>query len=158
MKEEKLFFYIPKSKLKNSSYKGEISPQVENIVNRKFIVNKPYKQALIDITEFALKDCKVYLSPLIDCFDSFPITWRIEKSPNFELTNKMLKKAHEIIGDCRILIHSDRGFHYRIDSWKKLMEQYDYKRSMSKKGCSPDNSMCEGFFGTIKNEFFYPND
>ena len=23
---------------------------------------------------------------------------------------------------------------------------------------SPDNSMCEGFFGTIKNEFFYPNN
>ena len=26
---------------------------------------------------------------------------------------------------------------------------------MSKKGCSPDNSACEGFFGTIKNEMFY---
>ena len=38
------------------------------------------------------------------------------------------------------------------------MEQYGYKRSMSRKGCSPDNSMCEGFFGTIKNELFYPND
>ena len=158
MKEEKLFVYMPKSKLKYSSYKGEISPQVENIVNRKFIVNKPYKQALTDITEFALKDGKVYLSPLIDCFDGSPITWRIGKSPNSELTNKMLKEAYEIIGDCGILIHSDRVFHYRIDSWIKLMEQYGYKRSMSRKGCSPDNSMCEGFFGTIKNEFFYPND
>lgn len=36
------------------------------------------------------------------------------------------------------------------------MKEYDYKRSMSKKGCSSDNSMCEGFFGTIKNEFFMP--
>ena len=26
---------------------------------------------------------------------------------------------------------------------------------MSKKGCSPDNSACEGFFGRRKNEFFY---
>ncbi len=26
---------------------------------------------------------------------------------------------------------------------------------MSKKGCSSDNSACEGFFGTIKNEMFY---
>ena len=45
----------------------------------------------------------------------------------------------------------------------KLLNQYDYKfikvsRSMSKKGCSPDNSMGEGFFGTIKNEFFYSRD
>ena len=28
-------------------------------------------------------------------------------------------------------------------------------RSMSKNGCSPDNSACEGFFGGIKNEMFY---
>ena len=38
------------------------------------------------------------------------------------------------------------------------MNEYGYKRSMSKKGCSPDNSMCEGFFGTIKNDFFYSRD
>ena len=30
-----------------------------------------------------------------------------------------------------------------------------YTRSMSKKGCSPDNSACEGFFGRMKNEMFY---
>jgi len=28
-------------------------------------------------------------------------------------------------------------------------------RSMSKKGCSPDNSACEGFFGRLKNKMFY---
>lgn len=26
---------------------------------------------------------------------------------------------------------------------------------MSKKGCSPDNVACEGFFGRVKNEMFY---
>lgn len=35
------------------------------------------------------------------------------------------------------------------------MKEYGYKRSMFKKGCAPDNSMCEDFFGMIKNEFFY---
>lgn len=29
---------------------------------------------------------------------------------------------------------------------------------MSKKGCSPDNSACEGFFGHLKNEMFYNHD
>lgn len=29
---------------------------------------------------------------------------------------------------------------------------------MSKKGCSPDNSACEGFFGRLKNEVFYQRD
>lgn len=31
-------------------------------------------------------------------------------------------------------------------------------RSMSKKGCSPDSPACEGFFGRLKNEFFYDRD
>ena len=31
-------------------------------------------------------------------------------------------------------------------------------RSMSRKGCSPDNSRAEGFFGRLKVEFFYGND
>ena len=38
------------------------------------------------------------------------------------------------------------------------MNKYGYIRSMSKKGFSPDNSAYEGFFGTIKNEFFTPRD
>ncbi len=31
-------------------------------------------------------------------------------------------------------------------------------RSMSRKACSPDNAACEGFFGRLKNELFYPWD
>ena len=27
---------------------------------------------------------------------------------------------------------------------------------MSRKGCSPDNAACEGFFGRLKTELFYP--
>ena len=37
------------------------------------------------------------------------------------------------------------------------MKGADLIRSMSKskKGCSPDNAACEGFFGRLKNEMFY---
>ena len=75
-----------------------------------------------------------------------------------EKTLDLLDKTHELAGDSGMVIHSDRGFHYRIPAWTDRMEKYGYVRSMSKKGCSPDNSACEGFFGTMKNEFYYPND
>ena len=29
---------------------------------------------------------------------------------------------------------------------------------MSRKGCSPDNAACEGFFGRLKKELFYPRN
>ena len=38
------------------------------------------------------------------------------------------------------------------------MESNGLTRSMSKKGCSPDNSACEGVFSRIKNEMFYNTD
>lgn len=38
------------------------------------------------------------------------------------------------------------------------MEEYGYTRSMSRKGCSPDNAACEGYFGILKREFFHNHD
>ena len=35
------------------------------------------------------------------------------------------------------------------------MEKAGLERSMSRKGCSPDNAACEGLFGRLKNELFY---
>lgn len=157
MKQLNLKVYTPR-KGKYSSYKGEISPEETNIINRNFFSDKPYLKALTDITEFSLCDGKVYLSPLIDCYTGIPITYTISKSPNTELTNTMLDNAYKIIGNSNLIIHSDRGFHYRLDCWIDRMNQYGYTRSMSKKGCSPDNSACEGFFGIIKNEFYYSKD
>ena len=51
MREENLV--VPNIKRKKySSYKGEISPEVENIVNREFHADKPDTKWLTDITEF----------------------------------------------------------------------------------------------------------
>lgn len=52
-------------------------------------------------------------------------------------------------------IHGDRGMHYRWTGWIERMEKAGPARSMSKKGCSPDNSACEGVSGRLKNEMFY---
>lgn len=38
------------------------------------------------------------------------------------------------------------------------MEKAGLERSMSKKGCSPDNAAYEGLFGRLKNEMFYCQD
>ncbi|MFT4825609.1 MAG: transposase InsO family protein [Halioglobus sp.] len=33
------------------------------------------------------------------------------------------------------------------------MRDAQLTRSMSRKGCSPDNAVCKGFFGRLKTEF-----
>jgi len=155
MKEEKLIVPYIKRK-KYNSYKGEISAAVDNIIKRDFHAEAPNSKWLTDITEFHIPSGKVYLSPIIDCFDGLPVSWTIGTSPNAELVNTMLDCAISILKkDEKPLIHSDRGYHYRLPGWIERMDEVGLKRSMSKKGCSPDNSACEGFFGRLKNEMFY---
>ena len=120
------------------------------------IAYKPNQKWLTDIMEFALPDGKVYLSPVIDCYDGLVVAYGIGTSPSAELANSMLRKAIATLqpGEHPI-IHSDRGSHYRWPGWIELTEAAGLVRSMSKKGCPPDNSACEGFFGRLKNEMFY---
>lgn len=58
-----------KRRRKYSSYQGEISPSVPNVLERDFYADMPNEKWLTDITEFALPAGKVYLSSIVDCFD-----------------------------------------------------------------------------------------
>ena len=139
-----------------SSYRGELSPAPENIIARDFQAPAPNEKWLTDITEFPVPDGKVYLSPIIDCFDGLVVSWSISASPNAELVNAMLDEAISTLppGE-RPVVHSDRGCHYRWSGWLKRLEAAGLTRSMSRKGCTPDNAACEAFFGRLKVEFFY---
>ncbi len=96
------------------------------------------------------------MSLIIDCFDGIVEAWTIGRSPNAELVNTMLDQAINALGDDEHpIIHSDRGCHYRWPGWIERVNNAHLIRSMSKKGCSPDNAACEGFFGRLKNEMFY---
>ena len=155
MQQENLVI-IRAGRKKYNSYVGEVSPAVPNLVQRNFHADAPNKLWLTDITEFHIPAGKVYLSPIIDCFDGLPVSWTIGTSPNANLANTMLDHAIQTLdSNEHPMVHSDRGGHYRWPGWIERMNKAGLTRSMSKKGCSPDNSACEGFFGRLKNEMFY---
>jgi transposase InsO family protein len=111
---------------------------------------------LTDITEFQIPAGKVYLSPMIDCFDGLVVSWTIGTRPDAVLVNTMLDAAIERVASSpdRPVVHSDRGGHYRWPGWLTRMRDAKLIRSMSRK----DNSACEGFFGRLKTELFYPRN
>ena len=81
MQEEKLI--VPNVKRKKyNSYKGEITPAVPNVIERNFHAEQPNMKWLTDITEFHIPAGKIYLSPIIDCFDGLPVSWTIGTSPD----------------------------------------------------------------------------
>ncbi|MNT22443.1 Integrase core domain protein [compost metagenome] len=159
MKQECLVVAKPKRR-RYGSYLGEISPAPENLVNRDFTAVAPNEKWLTDITEFQIPAGKVYLSPMIDCFDGLVISWTIGTRPDADLVNTMLDVAVETVAgnSKRPVVHSDRGAHYRWPGWLSRIADAKLFRSMSRKGCSPDNAACEGFFGRLKTELFYPRN
>jgi transposase InsO family protein len=159
MKQACLVAATPKRR-RYGSYLGEISPAPDNLVNRNFQAAAPNKKWLTDITEFHLPAGKVYLSPMIDCFDGMVVSWSISTRPDAELVNSMLDAAIEAVvsSEERPVLHSDRGAHYRWPGWLSRIADAKLIRSMSRKACCPDNAACEGFFGRLKNELFYPQN
>ncbi len=155
MAEEGLVVPRPRRK-RYSSYQGDLCPVVENVVNRDFHADAPNEKWLSDITEFSIPAGKVYLSPMVDCFDGCIVSWTRGTSPNARLVNTMLDKAVATLPEgAHPVVHTDRGCHYQWDGWIRRMDANGLVRSMSRKGCSPDNAACEGFFGRMKNEMFY---
>ena len=143
-----------------SSYAGEPTPAPPNLVRRDFRSALPNFLWLTDITEFRLPSGrKVYLSAIRDCFDSSVVAWRAGERPDAALANSTLEDACALLAPGeRPVIHSDRGGHYRWPGWISICEGHGLARSMSAKGCSPDNAAMEGFFGLLKREFWHGRD
>lgn len=159
MKQERLIAARPKRR-RYGSYLGEIGPAADNLINRDFRAPAPNAKWLTDITEFQIPAGKIYLSPMIDCFDGMVVSWSIGTRPDAELVNSMLDAAIDIVAASseRPVVHSDRGAHYRWPGWLARIADANLVRSMSRKGYSPDNAACEGFFGRLKTELFYPRN
>jgi len=110
---------VSKKKRKYSSYQGKAYPAAPNLIERDFHADSPNVKWLTDLTEFHIPAGKVYLSPIVDCFDGFLPSWTIGTSPDAELVNSMLDIATATLKpDEHPIVHSDRGGHYR---WRGIL-------------------------------------
>lgn len=146
-----------------SSYTGEPDERPANVPLTEsgthcFHAQAPGKLVVTDVTEFKLSGFKVYLSPAIDCFDGMPIAWTVSRHADDDLTCSMLEQVAKGACGHSMVLHSDGGGNYRSNQWKGICDKAGITRSMSRKGTSPDNARAEGFFGTLKQEFFYAQD
>lgn len=119
---------------------------------------KPLEKCYTDITEFAIGSGKLYLSPILDGYNSEIIAYDVSESPNLKQTQEMLKQAFSQSYYQNTILHSDQGWQYQHNSYHHFLESKSIKASMSRKGNSPDNGMMESFFGVIKTEMFYGNE
>ena len=144
-------------KRKYSSYQGEVGKKAENLIQRQFEASKPMEKCYTDVTEFAIPAStqKLYLSPVLDGFNSEIIAYNLSTSPNLAQVKLMLEQAFTKEHYENTILHSDQGWQYQHDFYHHFLEAKGIKPSMSRKGNSPDNGMMESFFGILKSEMFY---
>ena len=144
-------------KRKYSSYQGEIGKKAENLIQRQFEASKPMEKCYTDVTEFAIPNStqKLYLSPVLDGFNSEIIAYNLSTSPNLEQVKAMLDQAFTEEHYENTILHSDQGWQYQHQYYHQFLEDKGIQPSMSRKGNSPDNGMMESFFGILKSEMFY---
>ena len=144
-------------KRKYSSYQGEIGKKAENLIRRQFEASKPMEKCYTDVTEFAIpaSSQKLYLSPVLDGFNSEIIAYNLSTSPNLAQAKMMLEQAFTEKYYENTILHSDQGWQYQHDFYHHFLEDKGIQQSMSRKGNSPDNGMMESFFGILKSEMFY---
>ncbi|HER6567722.1 TPA: IS3 family transposase [Streptococcus pyogenes] len=142
-------------KRKYSSYKGEVGKKADNLIKRHFEGSKPYEKCYTDVTEFALSEGKLYLSPVFDGYNCEIIDFTLSRSPDLKQVQTMLEKAFPADSYSGTILHSDQGWQYQHQSYHDFLESKGILPSMSRKGNSPDNGMMESFFGILKSEMFY---
>ncbi len=114
---------LKRNKRKYSSYKGTVGKIANNLINRDFEADRPNKKWYTDVTEFNLREDKVYLSPILDGFNQGVISYNVSKSPNLEQINDMLNKAFdnkELVG---LIFHSDQGWQYQHQSYQQRLKK-----------------------------------
>ena len=146
-----------RQKRKYSSHKGDVGKKAENLIQRQFEGSKTMEKCYTDVTEFAIPNStqKLYLSPVLDGFNSEIIAFNLSCSPNLEQVQTMLEQAFTEKHYENTILHSDQGWQYQHDSYHRFLESKGIRASMSRKGNSPDNGMMESFFGILKSEMFY---
>lgn len=127
----------------------------ENLIKRNFSAERPREKLLTDISEVQCFDGKLYISPIMDCFNGEIIAIHMDDNMRKELPIAALDAASRI-GNLRgAILHSDRGSQYTSQAFRARLEELGLRQSMSGTGKCYDNARMESFFATLKKEKLY---
>lgn len=112
---------------------------------------------MTDITEIKVKDGKLYVSAIFDCFDSAVLGLAMETTMKATLCQHTVENAFIAYPEIRgAVLHSDRGSQYTSELYRSTLRKYEIIQSMNSAGgrCH-DNARCESMWPRLKTELLY---
>lgn len=145
-----------KRKYKPTTDSKHNQPIAPNLLAREFVVDKPNKAWVSDITYIWTMQGWFYLAVFIDLFHRKVVGWsmdtRITRSLVLDAFDMAFANSYPSQG---LIVHSDRGSQYASDDFTNKLKKLGIRQSMSRKGDCWDNAVAESFFGSLKTELIH---
>jgi transposase InsO family protein len=145
-----------KRKFKATTDSRHALPVAENLLNQQFETTEPNKVWVSDITYIPTEEGWLYLAGHKDLFTGEIVGYAMSSRITKNLVSQSLFKAVAAKRPGPGLVHhSDRGSQYCAHEYRRLVDQFKMRASMSRKGDCYDNAPMESFLGKLKNELVH---
>lgn len=155
MKKYNLFCPIRKANPYRRMAKAlKTSNYADNLLQREFECYGPRYVLLTDITYIPYNGEFAYLSTILDAYTKQVLSYVLSDSLEIDFVKETVEnliRDHGISLHKETLIHSDQGSHYTSATFIQIIEDYDLRRSMSRRGNCWDNPPQESFFCHMKD-------
>ena len=127
----------------------------ENLIKQDFTSDQPYQKLLTDISQIPCRDGKLYISPIMDCFNGEIISLVMRSNMRKELCIDTFNAAAKRFPINGAILHSDRGSQYTSEAFRETLSNAGVLQSLSGVNHCFDNARMESFFATLKKELLY---
>ena len=127
----------------------------ENLLKQDFHSDQPYQKLLTDISQIPCADGKLYISPVMDCFNGEILSLLMRDNMRKELCIDTVVAAARRFPIKGAILHSDRGSQYTSEAFRNELKRNQIQQSLSGVGHCYDNARMESFFATLKKELLY---
>ena len=128
--------------------------KVDNVVNREFQNRDDLDVVVSDLTYVNVAGKWNYICLLINLHNREIMGYSAGKNKSAQLVYNAFLKTHCNLSEINIF-HTDRGCEFKNKIIDEILEAFNIKRSLSKKGCPYDNAVAEATYKIIKTEFAF---
>lgn len=149
------WLHKPRRKPKGLTHATTEIQEHENLLKQDFSSSQPLKKLLTDISQIQCSDGKLYISPILDCFNGEILSIIMRDNMKKELcidTFRAVTHRYKLEGT---ILHSDRGSQYTSDAFHQELLKAGVTQSLSGVDHCYDNARMESFFATLKKELLY---
>lgn len=127
--------------------------RARDLVDRNFVVQRPNRLWVADITYLRSYPRFAYLAFVVDAYSRRVVGWQLAT----HLRSSLVLDALELAVALRrppagLIAHSDRGAQYTSIHYTERLAQYGIAPSVGSRGDAYDNAMAEAFVGVLKTE------